>query len=88
MRVSISIPYPGWATIGKLDMEEAFTEAANMSVFAVVVAGGGRVARVTFHSEMAALLAIYRITNRIFPFFPGLDGFTTINGHLKAPRIS
>jgi hypothetical protein len=43
-------------------MEEAFTEAANMSVFAVVVAGGGRVARVTFHSEMAALLAIFRIT--------------------------
>jgi hypothetical protein len=41
MRVSISIPYPGWATIGQLDMEEAFIEAANMSVLVVVVAGGG-----------------------------------------------
>ena len=88
MRVSFSIPYPGWATIVQWDMEEAFTEAANMSVLVAVVAGGGRVAQVTFHSEMAALLPIFRITNRIFPFFPGLDGFTTINGHLKAPRIS
>ena len=87
MRVSFSIPYPGWATIVQWDME-AFPEAANMSVLVAVVAGGGIVAQVTFHSEMAALLPIFRITNRIFPFFPGLDGFTTINGHLKAPRIS
>ena len=52
------------------------------------VAGGGEVARVKFFTETAALLAIFRITRRIFPNFPGSDSFTTIDGHLKAPRVS
>ena len=63
-------------------------DGRGLRVLAVVVAGGGRVVRVTFHSETAALLAIFLITNRIFPYFPGLDVVTTIDGHLKAPRVS
>ena len=68
----------------------ALLMAAKMSVVDVTVSGGGggEVARVKFFTETAALLAIFRITRRIFPNFPGSDGFTTIDGHLKAPRVS
>ena len=62
--------------------------AAKLAVVDVTVSGGREVARVKFFTETAALLAIFRIPRKIFPSFPGLDGFTTIEGHLKAPRAS
>jgi hypothetical protein len=62
--------------------------AANMAVVEVTVSGGGKVARVKFPSEMAALLAIFRITYRYFPDFPGVDSNTFIDGHLQTLRVS
>jgi hypothetical protein len=47
-----------------------------------------KVARVKFPSEMVALLAIFRITNRYFPDFPGVDTNTFIEGHLQTLRVS
>jgi hypothetical protein len=82
------IPYPGWVSVGTFALTEAFENASEMPVFDVTVTGGGKVARVKFFSDTAAELAIFRVTRRIFPNFPGLDGSTIIYGHLKAKRVS
>jgi hypothetical protein len=81
--VLFKIPYPGWVSVGTFALTEAFEMAAKIAVVDVTVSGGGKVARVKFFTETAASLAIFRITRRIIPNFPGLDGFTTIDGHLK-----
>jgi hypothetical protein len=62
--------------------------ATNMPVVEVTVSGGGKVARVKFFSGTAAQMAIFRITNRYFPDFPGVDCFRFIEGHLQTPRVS
>ena len=70
--------YPGWESVSSFELTEGFQMAANMPVLDVTVSGDGKVARVKFPSEMAALLAIFRITNRYFPDFPGVDKYTFI----------
>ena len=58
--------------------------SAEMPVVHVTVSGGGKVTRVKLFSDTAAQLAIFRITRRIFPNFPGLDEYTFIEGNLQA----
>ena len=76
--VIFKIPYPGWISVGTFALIEAFEMATEMPVFDVTVNGWGKVALVKFFSDTVAQLAIFRITRRIFPKFPGLDGFTGI----------
>jgi hypothetical protein len=79
--------YHGWESVSSFELTEGFQMAANMPVLDVTVSGDGKVARVKFPSEMA-LLAIFRITTRYFPDFPGVDSNTFIAGHLQTLRVS
>jgi hypothetical protein len=59
-----------------------------MPVDGVTVTAGGKAAQVTFFSETAAELVIFRVVDRPIPDFPGLDQGFTIEGHLQTRRVS
>ena len=59
-----------------------------MPVVDVTVTTGGKAAKVTFFSEIAAEMAIFRVVDRPIPDFPGLDVGFTIKGHLQTRRVS
>jgi hypothetical protein len=88
--VIFKIPCPGWTTakIGSYALTEAFEKAANMPVVDVTVTGGGKVAKIKFYSETAAMMTIFHVVGRHLPDFPGLDEGITIEGHLKVARVS
>jgi hypothetical protein len=52
------------------------------------VTGGGKVAKVKFYSETAAMMTIFHVVGPHLPDFPGLDEGITIEGHLKVARVS
>ena len=87
--VLFKISYLGWVGVGCFALSEAFEIAPEMPVVDVTVTGGGKVAspcQILFGH--GGELAIFRVTRRIFPNFPGLDGSTLIYGHLTAKRVS
>ena len=59
-----------------------------MPVVDVTVTAGGKAAKVKFFSETAAEMAIFRVVDRLIPYFPGLDEGFTIKGHLQTRRVS